>query len=133
MKLFVESTVIVDYLNGVPAADRVVETADEVLTSALCAFEALVGEKIKMQKNRASKIEKAESFFQDIGAVPFTLNDSKLASDIYARMAHKGSTVNTMDVLIAAQAVNRGLTVATKDKDFEVISKFVELKLELLK
>ncbi len=48
-------------------------------------------------------------------------------------MVHKGSTVNTMDVLIAAQAVNRGLTVATKDTDFEVISKFVELKLELLK
>jgi len=45
----------------------------------------------------------------------------------------KGRTVNTMDILISAQAIRRDLTVITKDKDFKTIRKSKpELKLHLI-
>ena len=41
--------------------------------------------------------------------------------------------INSVDVIIAAQAIDRGLTLVTKDKDFLEVKKVVdELELELI-
>ena len=45
----------------------------------------------------------------------------------------RGMMINSVDVIIAAQAINRGLTLVTKDRDFLKVKEVVdELKLELI-
>ncbi|BCU70074.1 type II toxin-antitoxin system VapC family toxin [Stygiolobus caldivivus] len=47
-----------------------------------------------------------------------TLKDSLTASRAYKRLRDKGVLVGSFDILIASQAINRDLTLVTRDKDF---------------
>ncbi len=52
------------------------------------------------------------------------------AAEIGSKLFAQGTPVGGMDLLIASVAVNRGLTLATRDKDFHLIQK-VESKLRI--
>jgi hypothetical protein len=52
---------------------------------------------------------------------------------IYKRLRDKGKLIGYFDILISAQAINRGLTLVTKDTDFlKVADEFNELKVALI-
>ena len=59
--------------------------------------------------------------------------DSVIASRIYKRLRDKGKLIGYFDILVSAQAINRGLTLVTKDTDFlKVADEFNELKVALI-
>ena len=59
--------------------------------------------------------------------------DSIIASRIYKRLRDKGKLTGYFDILISAQAINRDLTLVTKDTDFlKVAGEFNELKVALI-
>lgn len=123
MKLFLDSSAIIDFFNGDALVRDRISSADEVYTSAICAYEILIGERYNELKGKKSSYEKALQFFDEIGTLPFTYLNSLKASELSARLTLKGRKVNTLDVLIAAQAIAENANLLTKDKDFGIIQK----------
>ena len=59
--------------------------------------------------------------------------DAVLASRLAKALMERVTMINNVDVIIAAQAINKGLTLVMKDKDFLKVKEVVdELELELI-
>ena len=77
--------------------------------------------------------ESIMKFLSTFSTAMITEEDVLSASRIYKTLKDKGKLVGDMDVIIAAQAINRGLTLVTKDRDFLKVKEVVgELELELI-
>ena len=124
MKLLIDTSAIIDYINGDEKILHIMDGADDVRTSSLCAYETLIG---------ASGNKVAERFMADLSPFPFTFRDSRRAADIYRLISKKGKTVNVVDILIYAQAIERGLSILTKDNDFSLINNVVKGNLDVVK
>ncbi len=131
MKLFLDSSAVIElFANNRKVIDSI-ERADEVYTSSLCSYEVLTGEKFSEGKGLRSHYREASEFFDSAATLPFTLNDSKTASDIMAVLSIKGRKVPDMDILISAQALNNEFTVLTRDsRHFEIIRKETNLEIQ---
>jgi len=57
-------------------------------------------------------------FLSAFNVIGLNKKDSITASRIYKRLIDKGKLIGYFDILISAQAINRGLTLETKDADF---------------
>ncbi len=112
MKLLMDTSAIISYVNGDGRVLQEMEKAESVCTSSLCAYETLVGSQDEV---------KVERLVAALTPLPFTFRDSRRAAAIYAKISKSGRKVNVMDVLICSQAVERGLAVLTGDKDFAKI------------
>ena len=75
--------------------------------------------------------EKVTEFFDNMGIIDFTLDDSRKSSEINALLRTKGEKVNVQDILMAASAYRLELTVITKDRDFQTISNCMDLEVKL--
>ncbi|MBX8636824.1 MAG: type II toxin-antitoxin system VapC family toxin [Thermoplasmata archaeon] len=128
MKLFLDSSAIIElFANNKEVIDSI-EKADEVYTSSLCSYEVLMGERFSERKGIKSHYKEASAFFDSAATLPFTHDDSKTASDIMATLSLKGRKVPDMDILIAAQALDRKCTILTKDaRHFAIIGKETNL------
>jgi predicted nucleic acid-binding protein len=124
MKLLLDTSVIIDYTKGDARVLDAVNNADGAYTSALCSFETLVG---------SLKSKDIEGFLVELTPLPFTFRDSKRASNIYSVLFKLGRKVNLMDVLIYAQAAERGMCILTNDSDFGIINDAVNGGLEIVK
>ena len=61
--------------------------------------------------------------------IDFDLNAAEKSSEIRAKLLSSGKAVNALDVLIAGIAIASGAEkIATREGDFEEISKVAELK-----
>lgn len=47
-----------------------------------------------------------------------TKKDAILAAKIFKDLKRQGKLINTEDIIVAAQAINRNLIMITKDRDF---------------
>ena len=64
--------------------------------------------------------------------IDFDLNAAEKSSEIMAKLLSSGKAVNALDVLIAGIAIANGAEeIATRDGDFEDISKVVELAVHI--
>ncbi|WP_256202595.1 type II toxin-antitoxin system VapC family toxin [Sulfuracidifex tepidarius] len=81
----------------------------EFYISSVSVFEVLIG-----------RIEerKVMDFLSAFKVLNVSKKDSMMGSRIYKRLRDKGKNVGSFDVLLSAQAMNRGLTIVTKDTDF---------------
>ncbi|MEM0173195.1 MAG: type II toxin-antitoxin system VapC family toxin [Sulfolobaceae archaeon] len=125
MKVLLESSAIIEYLKGNKRAKEVLDNAEDFYVSSLSAYEILLG------KVDESKILDFLSAFKVLSV---TLKDSVIASRIYKRLKDKGMLIgSSFDILIAAQAINRDLTLVTKDTDFlRIKGEYENLKLLML-
>ncbi len=131
MKLFLDSSAIIELFANNKEVVGSIEKADEVYTGSLCSYEVLMGERYSERKGVKSHYNEASAFFDNAVTLPFTHNDSKTASDMMATLSLKGRKVPDMDILIAAQALNKECMVLTKDiRHFTIIEK--ETNLEIL-
>ncbi|MDE1868665.1 MAG: type II toxin-antitoxin system VapC family toxin [Candidatus Micrarchaeota archaeon] len=131
MKLFLDSSAIIELFDNNSKVVKVIAEADELYTSVICAYEVLVGEKHHQIKGLRSYYEKAMRFFMDIPTLEVTHADAVLAADITAASISKGKAVDGFDFIIAAQALSRGTAVLTKNsKHFEMISAETGLQVE---
>ncbi|BAB66159.1 type II toxin-antitoxin system VapC family toxin [Sulfurisphaera tokodaii] len=124
MKILLESSAIIEYLKGNKKAKEILDKAEDFYVSSLSAYEILLG---KINEN------KILDFLSAFKILSITLKDSLIASRIYKRLRDKGMLIGSFDILIASQAINRDLTLVTKDTDFlRIKEEYKNLKLFML-
>ncbi len=106
---FADTSFLIDMIHEREETIELIETAEKVITSALCAYE--LNKKIRFD---FSSID--EAFIR-----PFRVEDAEEASRLSRKMERKGEKINEIDYLIAAQARNTGIPVLTADQDFKKI------------
>ena len=90
----------------------------ELVTSIMVAHELYFG--AARSRHREENIALMEGMLRDIEPLEFTREDALAAADIRARLAARGTPIGPYDVLIAAQAKARGLTLVTHNvREFE--------------
>lgn len=131
MKLFLDSSAVIELFRNNRGVVSAIEDADEVYTGSLCAYEVLVGERYVDAKGTKSHYKEAAGFFETAATLPFDYDDAKKAAGVMAALSSKGKKVPEMDALIAAQAQSLNLTVLTKDaRHFDAISRETGLKVK---
>lgn len=124
MKVLIESSAIIEYLKGNVKVKEIISNSEDFYVSTLTIFEVLLG---KVEEN------KILDFLSAFNVIGLNKKDSITASRIYKRLRDKGKLIGYFDILISAQAINRGLTLVTKDTDFlKVADEFKELKVALI-
>ncbi len=124
MRVLIESSAIIEYLKGNAKVKEIISNSEDFYVSTLTIFEVLLG---KVEEN------KILDFLSAFNVIGLNKKDSITASRIYKRLRDKGKLIGYFDILISAQAINRGLTLVTKDTDFlKVADEFNELKVALI-
>jgi len=124
MRVLIESSAIIEYLKGNAKVKEILSNSEDFYASTLTIFEVLLGE---VEEN------KILDFLSAFNVIGLNKKDSVIASRIYKRLRDKGKLIGYFDILISAQAINRGLTLVTKDTDFlKVADEFNELKVVLI-
>ncbi|ACP37422.1 type II toxin-antitoxin system VapC family toxin [Saccharolobus islandicus] len=124
MKVLIESSAIIDYLKGNEKVKEVILNSEDFYVSSLTIYEVLLG------KVEESKILDFLSAFKVINP---TKKDAIIGSRIYKKLRDREKLIGSFDILISAQAMNKGLTLVTKDFDFlKVKEEFDELNLILI-
>ena len=124
MKVLIESSAIIEYLKGNAKVKEIISNSEDFCVSTLTIFEVLLG---RVEEN------KILDFLSAFNVIGLNKKDSIIASRIYKRLRDKGKLIGYFDILISAQAINRDLTLVTKDTDFlKVADEFNELKVALI-
>ena len=121
MRIFLDSSAIIDFLKGDKKAIDAIQNATDVYTSALCAYEILLGEAYAESKGRPGHYSRARRFFDSISTLPFTSTDALCAAGIVSALLRKGKRVSEMDSLIASQALLTNAIIVTRDAHFDTI------------
>jgi tRNA(fMet)-specific endonuclease VapC len=125
MKILLESSAIIEYLKGNIYVREILEKAEDFYVSSLSVFEVLLGK---------VKEDEILDFLSSFKIVSFTKKDSILASKIYKKLKEKGKLIGIMDILISSQALNRELTLVSKDTDFlKIKEEFTDFKILYIK
>ncbi|MFP3203806.1 MAG: type II toxin-antitoxin system VapC family toxin, partial [Sulfolobus sp.] len=123
-KVLIESSAIIEYLKGNAKVKEIISNSEDFYVSTLTIFEVLPG---KVEEN------KILDFLSAFNVIGLNKKDSFIASRMYKRLRDKGKLIGYFDILISAQAINRDLTLVTKDTDFlKVADEFNELKVALI-
>ena len=123
MKVLIESSAIIDYLKGNKKVKEVILNSDDFYVSSLTVYEILLG------KVKESEILDFLSAFKIINP---TKKDAIIGSQIYKKLKDREASWK-FDILISAQAINRRLTLVTRDSDFlKVKEEFDELNLIII-
>ena len=124
MKVLIESSAIIDYLKGNKKVKEVILNSEDFYINSLTVYEILLG-----------KVKEREilDFLSAFGIINLTKKDAIIGSQIYKKLKDKGKLIQSFDILISAQAINRRLTLVTKDSDFlKVKEEFKKLNLILI-
>jgi len=116
---FLDSSVIIDYLDGV---DRVVEFVDDtshLLTSSICVYETLEGEVLGSGQ---TDVVGARQAFGRIEAIDFNEMIALEAARMQDRLVSNGDPMPVRDLLIAASARSTGDVLVVSDDDFDLSS-----------
>ncbi|QGA54310.1 PIN domain-containing protein [Sulfolobus sp. E5-1-F] len=119
MRILADTSALIEFMRGNEVVKNIMFDADKIYVSSLSVFELLLGK----DKNVLDFISSLD------GVLSLTKRDSVTASLIYKRLKENGSLIGLVDILIASQAMNRKLTVLTKDKDFEKLGAIVNIAL----
>ena len=113
--LVLDSTVLIDYLRGRPAAARVealLEAGETLMTTGINVEEIARG-------LRPGEEPGAQALFEGLVVVPIGVEEGWRAGSWRRQAAHQGVTLAQADGLIAAAAVSAGARLATGNpKDF---------------
>jgi len=124
MKVLIESSAIIDYLKGNKKVKEVILNSEDFYVSSLTVYEILLG-----------KVKESEifDFLSAFKIINLTKKDAIIGSRIYKKLKDRGKLIQSFDILISAQAINRRLTLVTKDSDFlKVKEEFDKLNLNLI-
>lgn len=114
---FLDSSAIIDYLDGVTHVVEFVDDQSHLLTSSICVYEVLHGEVLSSGK---SDVMGARQKFGRVEALDFNETIAVEAARMQDRLAATGETMPVRDILIAASARSTGDTLVVGDGDFDV-------------
>ncbi len=85
----------------------------EVMVSALTIYELITG--CEKSTARERLLEEVNAFLAPFSKLPFSIEDAYRAGLLRASLEKKGTPIGSYDMLLAAQAVARGLTLVTNN------------------
>jgi predicted nucleic acid-binding protein len=130
LSLFVDSSVWIDYFNGVSTSEtdylddtlgkRVIVVGDLILAEVLQGF--------RFQKD----FEKARNALLSFPLIEVLGTDIAIKSAVnYRKLRTKGITIRkTIDCLIATRCIEDGLTLLHSDRDFDQFEQHLALKVQ---
>ncbi len=112
-----------------------INISEEVMITSVTTYELLRGAMyVNIIRRRDRELNVILSLISELTVIPFTSEDSKVASYIWARLKENGKTVSDADILIAAICISNKEKLLTLDEDYEKIkSVYEKLELEVLK
>ncbi|KTG29052.1 type II toxin-antitoxin system VapC family toxin [Haloferax profundi] len=111
-----DSSVIIDYLDGV---EEVVEFVDEqpvLVTSSICIYEVLAGEVFSAGE---TDLIGARENFGRVTALDFSEEVAFEAARMQNRLLESGTPMSPRDLMIAATARSEGKKLVVSDADFD--------------
>jgi tRNA(fMet)-specific endonuclease VapC len=117
MNVLLDSNVCIALLNERPAQVRrrfeeAVEAGQAVFVPTVVAFKLWFGAHASIR--RGLNVARLESFLGGVTELlPFDDADARAAGEVRANLRTAGNPIGPYDVLIAGQALNRGLTLVT--------------------
>lgn len=113
---FLDTSVIIDYLEGIDAVVSFVDDQDTLFTSTICVYEVLEGEvfgpgptDVFGRRQDFGRVQSLE--FNE----PIAIEAARLQADLHA----DGSPLSARDAMIAATARSTGDELVVADDDFE--------------
>lgn len=122
MKVLLDTSVCVDYLRRNPATiERLFWfKIRDVMIPVHAVAELEHG--IFLAFNRKAERERVAALMARYPVLPFGPGAARRAGNLMYTLGRQGLTMKHFDLLIAAQAIDAGLTLATADADFEPLS-----------
>jgi len=121
---FLDTSVIIDYLEGVDSVVTFVDDQDTLFTASICVYEVLEGEVFGPGKTDVFQTRQA---FGRIQALDFTESIAIEAANLQANLLDAGTPVSPRDTMIAATAQSTGDILVTADDDFEAFSDMMDV------
>lgn len=114
----VDSTFIIDYLNGNAHAVKSAQGIEEPLAiTPITIFEVFLGFFLKQRTEQEQRI--AQEFLDTLELLDITTASAIRAAEMQSELLRKGEKAQTTDLLIAATYITHSCTrVITRDKDF---------------
>jgi len=116
LSFLLDTNACIAALNGRPPVvrDRIVSVRNaggEIIVSSVALFELWHGVGRSMQVERNA--QRLAIFRDSVRILPFDEEDARVAGGIEAELRARGTPIGAYDVLMAGQAVRRGLTLVT--------------------
>jgi tRNA(fMet)-specific endonuclease VapC len=116
LSFLLDTNACIATLNGRPPVvrDRIVRVRNaggEIIVSSIALFELWHGVGRSMQAERNA--ERLAIFRNSVRILPFDEEDARVAGGIEAELRARGTPIGAYDILMAGQAVRRGLTLIT--------------------
>ena len=112
-----DSDLLIAILRGKKDAQAIVEELDAEspsATTAVNAYELFYGANRSERKEYNTK--EASKLLERLTVFPLDLSCSRKAAEISARLTGKGEAIDFRDAMIAAIALENGLTLVTRNK-----------------
>jgi tRNA(fMet)-specific endonuclease VapC len=119
-EIIVDTSAAIDYMKGVPAAARVLESSASVGAPSIVLGELLHG--AQKSDRPAENIARVERFASKVTVVPVDPETAYHYSDIKTSLVRKGRLIPENDLWIAAVARQHQLPVVTRDSHFGEVS-----------
>jgi len=107
--------------------------SEEVKITSITVYELLRGASyIKLVQHSDKEINVILKLISELNVLPFTEEDARIASAIWAKLKKEGKTVSDADVLIASICINNNERLVTLDTDFLKVKEVCkEFKVEI--
>lgn len=128
-----DTSVILKILGDKEFFDKL-NISEEVKITSVTVYELLRGAFYSnFTSGRDRELNIILSLISELNVVPFSLDDARIASYIWAKLKEKGLIVNDADILIASISIKNREKLLTLDKDYEKIKNIYEkIELEIL-
>jgi hypothetical protein len=113
---FLDSSVIIDYLDGVEEVVEFVNEQPTLVTSSICIYEVLAGEVFSAGE---TDLIGARENFGRVTAVDFSEEVAFEAARMQNRLLESGTPMSPRDLMIAATARSEGKELVVSDADFD--------------
>lgn len=111
-----DSSVIIDYLDGVEDVVEFVDDQPVVVTSSICIYEVLAGE---VFSGGETDLIAARDNFGRVTAVDVSEEVAFEAARMQNRLLESGTPMSPRDLMIAATARSEGMELVVSDTDFD--------------
>ncbi|MGA2682959.1 MAG: type II toxin-antitoxin system VapC family toxin [Candidatus Bathyarchaeia archaeon] len=112
-----ETDFLVATLRGKKEAERIVKELDEEgkgATTAINSFELFFGANRSERKNE--NVKQTSKLLERLIVFPLDFASSRKAADISAKLAAEGEKIDFRDAMIAAIAIENGLTLVSRNE-----------------
>jgi hypothetical protein len=113
---FLDSSVIIDYLDGVEEVVKFVDAQPALVTSSICIYEVLAGEVFSAGE---TDLVGARENFGRVVALDFSEEITFEAARMQTRLLASGDPLSPRDLTIAATARSEGTELVGSDADFD--------------